>query len=43
MPQVVTTNTQIICAHLSAAQKNPPLAADAFRFTVPKGADVMKQ
>ena len=26
MPQVVTTNTQIICAHLSAAQKNPPLA-----------------
>ncbi|MCY1238509.1 Outer-membrane lipoprotein carrier protein [compost metagenome] len=24
-------------------QKNPPLAADAFRFTVPKGADVMKQ
>ena len=24
-------------------QKNPPLPADAFRFTVPKGADVMKQ
>ena len=27
----------------SAMQKNPPLPADAFRFTVPKGADVMKQ
>ncbi|CAG9174221.1 outer membrane lipoprotein chaperone LolA [Cupriavidus respiraculi] len=24
-------------------QKNPPMAADAFRFTAPKGADVMKQ
>ncbi|RZT42890.1 outer membrane lipoprotein chaperone LolA [Cupriavidus agavae] len=24
-------------------QKNPPLPADAFRFTVPQGADVMKQ
>lgn len=24
-------------------QKNPPMPADAFRFTVPKGADVMKQ
>lgn len=24
-------------------QKNPSLPADAFRFTVPKGADVMKQ
>jgi len=27
----------------SAMQKNPPLPADTFRFTVPKGADVMKQ
>jgi len=27
----------------SAIQKNPSLPADAFRFTVPKGADVMKQ
>jgi hypothetical protein len=26
MPQVATTNTQILCAHLSPAQKNPPLA-----------------
>src|SRR5438876_4167065 len=26
MPQVVTTNTQILCAHLSPAQKDPPLA-----------------
>jgi len=25
----------------SAMQKNPPLPADAFRFTVPKGADVI--
>jgi outer membrane lipoprotein carrier protein len=24
-------------------QKNPSLPADTFRFTVPKGADVMKQ
>jgi chaperone LolA len=27
----------------SAMQKNPPMPADAFRFTAPKGADVMKQ
>ncbi len=27
----------------SAMQKNPALPADTFRFTVPKGADVMKQ
>jgi len=27
----------------SAMQKNPVLPADTFRFTVPKGADVMKQ
>lgn len=27
----------------SAMQKNPSLPADTFRFTVPKGADVMKQ
>ncbi|TWG81116.1 S-DNA-T family DNA segregation ATPase FtsK/SpoIIIE/outer membrane lipoprotein carrier protein [Cupriavidus gilardii J11] len=27
----------------SAMQKNPPLAADAFRFSVPKGADVIRQ
>lgn len=27
----------------SAMQKNPSLPADAFRFTAPKGADVMKQ
>jgi hypothetical protein len=26
MPQVVTTNAQILCAHLSPAVKNPPLA-----------------
>jgi hypothetical protein len=26
MPQVLTTNAQILCAHLSPAQKNPPLA-----------------
>ncbi|HEY8225208.1 MAG TPA: hypothetical protein VIG25_08040 [Pyrinomonadaceae bacterium] len=26
MPQVVTTNAQILCAHLSQAQKDPPLA-----------------
>ncbi|HEX6439474.1 MAG TPA: hypothetical protein VF182_20330 [Candidatus Binatia bacterium] len=26
MPQVVTTNTQILCAHFSTAHKNPPLA-----------------
>jgi hypothetical protein len=26
MPQPVTTNTQILCAHFSAALKNPPLA-----------------
>jgi|GEM_PF-1927090 len=26
MPQVVTTNAQILCAHFSTAQKNPPLA-----------------
>jgi hypothetical protein len=26
MPRVVTTNTQILCAHLSLAQKDPPLA-----------------
>ena len=27
----------------TAIQKNPSLPADTFRFTVPKGADVMKQ
>lgn len=27
----------------SAMQKNPPLSADTFRFTVPKGADVIRQ
>ena len=27
----------------SAMQKNPSLPADTFRFTVPKGADVLKQ
>ena len=27
----------------TAMQKNPALPADTFRFTVPKGADVMKQ
>lgn len=27
----------------TAMQKNPPLPADTFHFTVPKGADVMKQ
>jgi hypothetical protein len=26
MPRVVTTNTQILCAHLSPARQNPPLA-----------------
>ncbi len=26
MPQVVTTNTQILCAHLTPATKHPPLA-----------------
>ena len=34
-------NTTILT--FSAIQKNPSLPADAFRFTVPKGADVMKQ
>jgi outer membrane lipoprotein carrier protein len=27
----------------SGIQKNPSLPADAFRFAVPKGADVVKQ
>ncbi len=34
-------NTTILT--FSAIQKNPSLPADAFRFAVPKGADVMKQ